>query len=295
MLLTVFTPSYNRGHLLRACFDSLAKQDIEFEWLIIDDGSTDDTAATVADMRLESPFPIHYHWQENAGKQAAWNVACNLATGKYFIGLDSDDQITANGLSQFLTYIPILERDSKIIGVRACAVRTSDGKNDAENFFQEGQVLSWFEEFSRPSSHGERIDVLKTAEIRKFPYPVAQGTKFIPEIWFYATISAEGYRFIYSTAPVRVFLDDHTHMRLSRSSLFAHAKGHLISRTVLLNAVPGSKWIKNPVALAKTIIRLAQVRAAENVGIFSGGGLDKRAFPYLIFISPAQLILSWFK
>jgi len=295
MLLTVFTPSYNRGHLLRACFDSLAKQDIEFEWLIVDDGSTDDTTAIVAAMQAESAFPIRYHKQENAGKQAAWNVACSMAKGDYFIGLDSDDQIFPGGLRQFLRFKPMLENDPAIIGVRACAVRTSDGKNDADNFFEDGQLASWFDEFARPTAHGERIDILKTDAVRKYPYPVSSGTKFIPEIWFYATISAAGYRFLYTTAPVRVFLDDHTHLRLSKSSLYAHAKGHLISRTVLLNAVPCSNWLRNPVLFAKTIVRLAQVRAAENVGLFSRAGLQNDALLYLAAIAPVQLITSFLK
>ena len=295
MILTVFTPSYNRGHLLHGCFNSLLAQDIDFEWLIIDDGSTDNTAAVVAAMQEKAPFPIRYQWQENAGKQAAWNLACNLARGKYFIGLDSDDQIAPAGLSQLLKHTDRLDNDKQIIGVRACAVRTSDGEHDGAVFFSEGQLLSWFDEFSRPRVQGERIDILKTDVIRQFPYPVSQGTKFIPEIWFYATTAAAGYRFIYTMAPLRVFADDHTHLRLSKSSLYTHARGHLISRTVLLNSIPCILWIRNPIDLAKTIVRLAQARAAENVGLFSKAGLKKSAIPYLALVAPAQIFVRLFK
>lgn len=295
MILTVFTPSYNRGHLLQACFDSLLAQEIEFEWLIIDDGSTDNTSEIVGAMQEKATFPVRYHRQENSGKQAAWNAACGLARGKYFLGLDSDDQIAKGGLSHFLKYIKILENNPLIIGVRACAVRTSDGKNDAENFFEDGQILPWFDEFSRPVAQGERIDILKTDVIRKFSYPVSSKTKFIPEIWFYATTAAAGYKFIYTTAPVRVFLDDHTHLRLSRSSLSTHAEGHLISRTVLLNVIPSKVWLRNPVGLGKTVIRLAQARAAANIGLFSKAGLQRRATPYLAIVSPFQLIARFLK
>jgi glycosyltransferase involved in cell wall biosynthesis len=295
MLLTVFTPSYNRGSFLHACFDSLVSQNIDFEWIIIDDGSTDNTPEVVSDIQAKSAFPIRYHRQENAGKQSAWNVASNMARGKYFIGLDSDDQITPGGLSHFLKYVAELESDPKVIGVRACAVRTSDGKNDAANFFAEGQISSWFNEFSRPAAHGERIDILKTDIIRRFPYPVSANTKFIPEIWFYATTAAAGYQFIYTTDPVRLFLDDHSHLRLSRSSLYAHAQGHLISRTVLLNSVPFFMWIRNPIGLMKTLVRLAQVRGVEEIGPFRRAGLQKNALPYLALIAPIQIITKSLK
>lgn len=295
MLLSVFTPSYNRGSFLQACFDSLASQDIDFEWIIIDDGSTDDTAEVVALIQSKAKFPVRYKKQENSGKQAAWNVACGMAQGRYFIGLDSDDQITPGGLSHFLKYIDQLELEPNIIGVRACAVRTSDGKNDAENFFDDGEVLSWFDEFSRPAAHGERIDILKTEVIRRYPYPVTKDTKFIPEIWFYATIAALGYKFIYTTTAVRLFLDDHTHLRLSKSSLHAHARGHLISRTALLNAVPYALWIRHPIGFAKTIIRLAQVRAVEQLGLLAPGGLSGHALPYLTFVAPIQLFSRFLK
>ena len=71
---TVFTPTYNRVDLLPKAYDSLRNQTFcDFEWVIVDDGSTDGTEAIVHEWSNEAPFPIHYTWQPNRGKAVAIN------------------------------------------------------------------------------------------------------------------------------------------------------------------------------------------------------------------------------
>ncbi|HCA4946017.1 TPA: glycosyltransferase family 2 protein, partial [Acinetobacter baumannii] len=83
--LTIFTPSYNRAHTLHRVYESLQVQTLQnFEWIIIDDGSIDNTEDVVKDIINKSKFPIIYIKQENSGKQAAWNKAVSLAKGEYF-------------------------------------------------------------------------------------------------------------------------------------------------------------------------------------------------------------------
>jgi glycosyltransferase involved in cell wall biosynthesis len=91
-LFTVFTPSYNRARTLPRVYESLQRQTLRnFEWLVMDDGSTDDTRQLVTRWQAESNFPIRYIFQENQGKPAAFNHGVQEARGKLFLTLDSDD------------------------------------------------------------------------------------------------------------------------------------------------------------------------------------------------------------
>lgn len=91
--VTVFTATFNRRHTLERTYRSLQKQTFkDFEWLIIDDGSTDDTETLISEwLKEENSFPIIYHWKPNGGLHTAHNAAISLARGEYFTTLDSDD------------------------------------------------------------------------------------------------------------------------------------------------------------------------------------------------------------
>ncbi len=72
--ITVFTPTYNRAHLLPRVYGSLIRQTFtDFEWLVVDDGSTDHTVELIARWQQEVPFPIRYVWQPNQYKKVARN------------------------------------------------------------------------------------------------------------------------------------------------------------------------------------------------------------------------------
>lgn len=93
-LFTVFTPTYNRAHLLHRVYESLKKQTCkDFEWLIVDDGSTDATGDLIAAWQQESltDFPIRYIWQDNGHKKSAFNRGVKEAHGELFVPWDSDD------------------------------------------------------------------------------------------------------------------------------------------------------------------------------------------------------------
>lgn len=260
MLYTIFTPTYNRAHTLQRCYDSIVAQEHpSLEWLIIDDGSTDKTAELVKKWQFEKKINIRYIYQNNTGKQAAWNRAISEAKGDYFIGLDSDDAFINHSLDKISQYLTEINKKQEIIGLRCLAINQQKGTSDSNFLLKRNSTASWFDEFSSRKT-GERIDVLKSAIIRKFPYPVKDGIKFIPEIWFYTTISSHGYKFFYTNKAVSIFFDNHNKNRLSRSKLREHARGHLIARSAMLRSIPASCFIKNPIALLKTIIRYAQCK-----------------------------------
>lgn len=265
--LTIFTPSYNRAHTLARVYESLKNQsNHDFEWLVVDDGSTDDTQSLIESFINEKVLSIRYIKQSNAGKQAAWNNAVLNARGWLFCGVDSDDALAKphNIEDIFSKYASLLDNE-KIIGLRFLAYsnvkKTFDGKMISEDIVMQ----SYFEEFADAGNFGERIDVLKTAVLKKYLYPVSPNIKFIPEIWFYVKVSADGYQFVYIPEALRLFFDESTENRLSRSSLLKHAKGHYISRSAMLTCVPTAIYSKNMVALIKTIIRFGQCANYLNI------------------------------
>ena len=92
-MITVFTPAYNRAHLIHRVYDSLKAQTYrEFEWIIVDDGSSDNTEEVVKGYMVQDNFfDIRYFYQTNQGKHMATNRAVQEARGELFITIDSDD------------------------------------------------------------------------------------------------------------------------------------------------------------------------------------------------------------
>jgi len=94
-VFTVFTPTYNRAHTLPRVWNSLRRQTFRnFEWLIVDDGSSDNTREMVSGWSRISDFPIRYLWQRNALKKTAINLGVREARGQLFLSIDSDDECT---------------------------------------------------------------------------------------------------------------------------------------------------------------------------------------------------------
>lgn len=268
--LTIFTPTYNRANTLPRVFKSLEMQTLKnFEWLIIDDGSTDNTEEVVNSFYSKASFPIRYVKQENAGKQAAWNKAVGLANGKYFCGLDSDDALYSkdNVKEVFENHISLLQ-DPTIAGLRFLAFSNIQNNFHGKKLSDKVVICSWFDEFKDPENFGERIDIFKTNLLKNFLYPIRNETKFIPEIWFYTTISAAQYKFAYIPEPLRMFYDDVTNNRLGRSNIAKHAEGHYISRAIMLKEIPTEVFVSNPMAWAKSIVRFGQCANSLGVPIF---------------------------
>ena len=113
---TVFTPTYNRVKVINRVYSSLLNQTFyDFEWLIIDDGSTDKTAELVQSWKNDPNtwFPIRYYWQENQHKKVAHNNAVKLAKGELFLTFDSDDCCTPNALERFYYHWQSIPKEIK--------------------------------------------------------------------------------------------------------------------------------------------------------------------------------------
>ena len=134
-LLTIFTPSYNRSRELIRLYGSLLVQnDMRFEWVIVDDGSTDDTRSLIARwLGGSSPFPIRYIYQENSGKHVAHNRGAQEARGGLFMCVDSDDWLEANAVATILADASALAAEESLLYPK---LFTSQGTLD--KWFPEG-------------------------------------------------------------------------------------------------------------------------------------------------------------
>ena len=103
MKITVYTPTFNRASTLPRVYKSLINQtEKEFVWLIIDDGSIDDTEKIVSEWMKNNIIKIQYIKKRNEGKTSALNYVYNNATTKYIVGIDSDDELLENAIELIL-------------------------------------------------------------------------------------------------------------------------------------------------------------------------------------------------
>jgi glycosyltransferase involved in cell wall biosynthesis len=178
---TVCTPTYNRGYALGRAYESLLGQSYrDFEWLVVDDGSTDNTEQLVRSWMEAAPFPIRYVRQENQHKKTALNTGVRHARGELFLCLDSDDALTPDALAFFREYwldIPADERP-EFVGLRALCERP-DGAQCGSAFSADVLDGSFFDEFHKRGI-GETLPCERVDVLRQFPFP-EHIAGFVPE------------------------------------------------------------------------------------------------------------------
>ena len=115
--LTVFTPTYNRAYCLHQCYNSLVKQtNNNFIWLIIDDGSSDNTKNLVESWIAENKIDIHYHYQDNQGMHGAHNTAYKIIKTELSVCIDSDDFMPDDAVDQIIEFWSQSNKDKNIAG-----------------------------------------------------------------------------------------------------------------------------------------------------------------------------------
>lgn len=183
MLITVFTPTYNRAHLLGRLYESLCAQRFtDFEWLIVDDGSTDGTASLVQGFIAKRRIDIKYLSQRNGGKHRAINHGAGQAKGELFFIVDSDDYLPADSLQSIAT--EHAKCDSSMGGVAGLDA-TDGGKVIGSGLAQEFIECNSMEIRFKHHVTGDLAEVFKTSVMREFPFPEIDGEKFCPEalVW----------------------------------------------------------------------------------------------------------------
>ena len=174
--LTVFTPAYNRAHLLPRLYQSLCDQtNSNFNWLIIDDGSIDETKLVVDGWIQEGRIAIQYIYQENQGMHGAHNTAYKNIITELNTCIDSDDYMPINAVDLILKKWETLD-SNKVAGIIGLdAVPT--GNIIGTKFVSE---LTTLEDFYLKGGKGDKKMVYRTDIIKKYPeYPVFEGEKYV--------------------------------------------------------------------------------------------------------------------
>lgn len=188
MKLTIFTPCYNRAHCLTRLYESLiAQTSYDFEWLIIDDGSTDDTAELVKKTFSDEKFPIRYVYKENGGKHTAHNKALEETKGELFLCVDSDDWLKNNAVEKIIDGAKNLGKAAGMLAYKCDSNNTLLSDN-----FPPDVLCSKISELEKTqTSNGEFSIILKTSIAKKFPFPSFEGEKFIGECVVYDRIDKD--------------------------------------------------------------------------------------------------------
>ena len=191
--VTVFTPTYNRAYILGDLYHSLQRQTcMDFEWLIVDDGSADDTKALVASWQGEkNPFPIRYVYQENGGKCRAINRGLKEADGRLFFTVDSDDYLTDDAIEKVIRWDGELPRDGHFCGyVGNRGITPTQTPNRLfPGGYLDGTALDRYDQVD-----GERAFVFYTEIHRKYLYPEFPGEKFLTEAVTWDLMAHDGYK-----------------------------------------------------------------------------------------------------
>lgn len=176
--LTVFTPTYNRAYCLENCYQSLKTQtNNNFIWLIVDDGSTDNTKSLVNSWIMERKVDIKYFWQENQGMHGAHNTAYHLIETELNVCIDSDDTMPPNAVENIISFWREQGSDqySGIVGLDASNDHHIIGTQLPRNL----KSSTLYDLYYKHRVTGDKKLVYRTELTKMFPYPLFKNEKYV--------------------------------------------------------------------------------------------------------------------
>lgn len=201
--ITIFTPTYNRGYILNKCYESLKRQSYKnFEWIIYDDGSKDNTEKIVQEFIKEDIIDIKYFYSENCGKHIAINKGTNLAKGELFFIVDSDDYLTDTALELVINAWNSIDNSIKnefvgVAGRRHLVNKDNNKFNFSEKYYDADTIR-----FNLIDNNiQDKAEVYVTDILRRYKFPEFKDENFMTEAVVWYKIAEDGYK-------IRWFNDD---------------------------------------------------------------------------------------
>ena len=203
MKISILTSTYNRGNYLPKLYESI-KNNLKYklvpEWIIVDDGSLDDTNIIVQKFKLDNLFDIKYVYQENKGKMYAINEAVKLATGDLIIDCDSDDCFTEDAFQIIEENAVKLLKNEKLYGL-VFLKKEQDQTISGNQFKEKEHITTMFDLYFKEGIEGEKILVYNSKIRKKFSHELENGEKFITESRMYHKMD-EKYKLLAINKPV---------------------------------------------------------------------------------------------
>ena len=205
-LLTILTPTYNRASLLPRLYKSLCAQTCrDFEWIVVDDGSTDNTQEVVSSFKVENgdSFPITYIRKKNGGKHTALNRGVRAAQGSLIMIADDDDLLPPDAIDIIKHSWADVESQAYIGGIAGLDVNKRTGEIIGSGLPKEHILCNAMDIRYRYHVTGDLKEVFRTDVLKDFPFPEIAGEMFCPEqlVWFRI---AQKYSLYYINKPIYI-------------------------------------------------------------------------------------------
>lgn len=205
---TIFTPTYNRAYKIKDLYQSLLKQTYKnFEWLIVDNGSTDNTKELINQFINDGLINIKYILKKNEGKQIAINCGSEYAKGKFFFIVDSDDVLTENALEISFYYcnqIISMENYAGVVGLRGDSKKNiwntaniKNGNKMVKSIINDCDYVdaTTIQYRFKMKISGDRAEIIKTDILRKYKFPKFEGETYISDGYLWLSLGRDGYMF----------------------------------------------------------------------------------------------------
>lgn len=257
--ITIITPTYNRAHTLPIAFEGLKKQTFrDFCWLILDDGSTDNTAKVVEDFKSENLFEISYKKDRNRHKFLTVLDGIKMVKTPYFIILDSDDTYPENALEILVSEAEKIKNQEDFIGIMGLSA-DEYGNIVGDQYPNNGFDGSIFEMRYKYNVKGDKNGIFFTQtyhkEIEGKDFSKYEGKGYIPQSVIFNDYDAKGIKTRFINKIIRFYLKDEddsasvSNTRWSGKNLFGLTEGHLS----FLNSY-GNRLFSYPKSLVRNIV-----------------------------------------
>lgn len=196
MKVTVFTPTYNRAYIINSLYRSLRRQTVtDFEWIVIDDGSTDNTQELFEQIKADKKeFSLIYKKVPNGGKHRAINKGVQIASGELFFIVDSDDYLCDNAIERIIEVENSIPKNTGVCYAGVAGLRGYSTDKIIGSTF-EGDFLD-ITSLERPKYHvtGDKAEVFYTSILKQYPFPEFDGENFVTECVVWDRIAFDGYK-----------------------------------------------------------------------------------------------------
>lgn len=192
--ITIFTPAYNRAHTLKRLYESIVSQPMneKVEWLVIDDGSTDNTEQLISAFQTENRINIRYYKVPNGGKPRAINRACQLAESEWMFIVDSDDYLAPNILQILIKETIIEAENTKCSGIGVMR-SYPNGKMFANPIFEKFAYGTNLERAKLGLDY-DCNEVYRISVLSQYPFKVWPGEIFVPEATVLNEMALDGFK-----------------------------------------------------------------------------------------------------